>query len=173
MQIPTDPAEVVQAAIRFEEEGHRILSEAGKRARHPLSRATFEFLAEQELAHIEAIKAFASSPDFDPSGLVPITKRQAGEKIKGLFAEFQSQFESTAGLDDERMEVYGVALDMERKGHDFYEHAAAQAEDPRARKLYEFLAGEETRHFELIQDTRDFLAQPDAFMAVEERWMQI
>ena len=76
-------------------------------------------------------------------------------------------------IDDKRHTAEALlrAIKSERYGHDFYEKAAELAHDPTARKLYQFLAGEEQKHFEIIQDTHDFLKQPDAFMAVEEQWM--
>ena len=172
-----DPKEVVDSAMKFELEGRGILSESAEKATHPLSKATFQFLADQELKHIEIIKAYAetvaASGEFDASGLSVVTKQQAGEQIKGLFAKFQSEFEATAGKEEERLEIYDVGMNMERYGHDFYKAAAAQATDPTAKKFYEFLAAEEIRHFEMIQDTRDFLAQPDAFQAIDEHWMTL
>jgi len=175
MEVPSDPKEVVEAALRFEAEGHKILTDARDKATQPLSKATFEFLAAQEVKHMETIRAFASAlsagGEFDASSVKPVTLLQAGDEIKGIFGQFKSAYEAAAGRADERMEVYEVALQMERRGHDFYREAADRATSEAARKLYAFLAEEEAKHFAIIQDTRDFLKQPDAFMAIEERWM--
>jgi rubrerythrin len=173
----SNPTEVAEAAMQFELEGRKILIDAGQKAQDPLSKATFQFLADQELKHIEAIKAFAASlageGKFDPSALqAPLTKLQAREGIKGIFAQFQSKFEATAGQEHERQEVYKVAMDMERRGHDFYESSAERSTDDTSKKLFKWLTGEETNHFEIIQETAEFLKQPDAIMAVQERWMQ-
>jgi rubrerythrin len=175
--IPKDPNEVVEAAMAFELEGRKILINAGAKAVDPLSKATFEYLANQELNHIEAIKAFAESlagtGSFDPNALgKPLTKLEAREGIQGIFARFKAQYEATAGKEDERQEVYKAAMDMERCGHDFYQCAAEQSADETSRKLFSFLMDEETKHFDIIQETAEFLKQPDAIMAVEERWMQ-
>lgn len=178
MSVPNDPKEVLDAAIEFELQGRKILDDAGVKAQDPLSKATFQFLADQELKHIETIQAFAQalaeSGGFNPSLIpTPMTRLQAREGISGLFSQFKSQFEATSGQDEERQKVYTVAMNMEHRGHDFYQDAADQATDESAKKLYTFLAEEENRHFEIIQETAEYLKQPDAFMAIDERWMQI
>ncbi|MHB1001794.1 MAG: ferritin-like domain-containing protein [Armatimonadota bacterium] len=177
MKISNDPKEVVKAALEFEMEGHKIFIDAGEKSKDPLSKATFKFLADQELQHIEAIKAFAASLEgkgkFDADTLGEyMTAAKAKKEIIGIFAQFKDQFEATAGDADERLEIYKVAMNMETRGHDFYGQAADEATDQTSRKMFRFLSDEEAQHFMLIQDTHDFLEQPDAFMAMEERWMQ-
>lgn len=175
--ILNNPKNVIDAALQFEEEGHRILLDARDKATHPLSKAAFEFLANEELKHIETIKAFAGSlegvGEFNASTLgTPITKRQAGERIRTIFEKLRERLNSTGReAIEERLDIYDAAMEMERRGYQLYEDIANKSEDETTRKLCRFLAGEEACHFELIQDTREFLKQPDAFMAIEERWM--
>jgi rubrerythrin len=175
-QIPNDPQKVAEAAMEYELEGRRILCESGEKATDPLSKSTFKFLADQELKHIEAIKSFAKclseNEEFDVTKIdAVVDKLEARKAIKGIYAEFQPQFEDAACEEEPRLEVYKVAMDMEDHGHDFYAAAAEQATDSASRILYEFLAAEEINHFEIIQETHDFLAQPDAFQAIDEHWM--
>lgn len=174
--IPDDPKAVVATAITNEIEGHKILQQSKEASRTPLARATFEFLANEELRHIELIKEFAESlaegKQWNPASLKETSLAEAGEGVRGIFARFATQFEEVRTSDDERLEVYKVAMDMERRGHDFYKGAAEMVSDTDAKALFRFLAGEERRHFQMIQDTHDFLEQPDALLAMEERWMQ-
>jgi rubrerythrin len=175
--IPENPREVVETALQFELEGRKILVDAGEKAKDPLSKATFKFLADQELKHIDAIKAYACALDegktFSCSTLGEhMDKSQAMAEIQKIFSKIKSEYESVEGKEDERQEVYEIAMDMERRGHDFYEKAASQTTNDTSRQLFQFLTGEETNHFEIIQETAEFLKQPDAIMAVEERWMQ-
>lgn len=178
MRIPDDPKEVIKAAMDFEADGYKIFVDAGENSTDPLSKATFNFLRDQEVIHIERIKQFAAmmegSGSFDLDSLgEPITVAKAKKEIGGIFKEFKSQFEATAGDPDERMEVYNVAMKMECRGHDFYGSAADEAKDEASRKIYRFLSDEEAQHYMIIDETYSFLMQPDAIMAVEERWMQI
>jgi rubrerythrin len=43
-------------------------------------------------------------------------------------------------------DVIDMAVQTETRGEQFYRQAAREAQDPEARQLFEFLAGEETRH---------------------------
>lgn len=178
MRIPDDPKEVIKAAMDFEAEGYKIFVDAGEKSTDSLSKATFTFLRDQEVIHMERIKQFAammeSGDEFDANSLgEPIDVAKAKKQIGGIFAEFKSQFEATAGDSNERMEVYNVAMKMECRGHDFYGSAADEAKDEVSRRIYRFLSDEEAQHYMIIQETYSYLMQPDAIMAVEERWMQI
>lgn len=177
MQSLNDPKQVLEMALQNELKGREILEGARENVQNPLAKATFEFLANEELKHIDLIQQFAAAltggdvPDVDD--LSALTTSDAKQHIKSIFERFRVAFEAAAATDEPRMEAYSVAEDMERQGHDFYQRAAEQATDEKSKKMYQFLADEEIKHFELIQDTHDYLQQPDAMMAVEERWMQI
>jgi rubrerythrin len=172
-----DPSAVLETAIANEMEGHRILQRGREAATEPLAKATFEFLANEELKHIEIIRDFAKTLDgvtpWDESVLKGGSLSDAFKHVRSIFERFGAQFEAVSASDHERLEIYEVAMDMERRGYEFYSRAAQQASDERARRLFSFLAGEEQRHFQMIQDTHDFLQEPDALLAMEERWMQI
>lgn len=174
--IAQDPNAILAAAIANEVVGHKILLQAKETALTALGSATFEFLANEELRHIEIIEKYAASLNseetWDGAKLAETSLSDAGSAIRSIFQRFATQFEEARTADDERLEIYQVAMDMERKGYQFYSAAAEKAEDTNAADLFRFLAHEEQRHFQIIQDTHDFLKQPDALLAMEERWMQ-
>lgn len=174
--IATTPEAAARQAIEFEIEGHKILSDARESTTDLRAKATFQFLAEQELHHIEVIKDFAKAlaagEAWEGAELSPISQAEIGSQLRGIFERFKAQYEEVSELPDAHLEVYQVALEMERRGYDFYKAAAAKTEDPGAKKLFEFLSLEEERHFEIIQDTHDFLANPAGYLAWDERWMQ-
>ncbi|MDO8589559.1 MAG: ferritin family protein [Armatimonadota bacterium] len=176
-QIADDARQVLEMALQNELKGREILEQAKENVENPLAKATFDFLAHEEDKHIAIIKQFASGltgeQELDMAELTTLTTPEAKQRIRSIFERFRVAFEEVSATDQPRLEAYRVAMDMERAGHDFYKRAALQASDEKSRRLYEFLAGEEIKHFELIQDTHDFLQQPDALLAVEERWMQV
>ena len=172
--IPDDAEQVLEMALQNELRAKEILEGAKENVENPLAKATFDFLANEELKHIAIIKQFAAGVSGEQElDMAELTTLEAKQQIRSIFERFRVAFEEVSATDQPRLETYRVAMDMERAGHDFYRRAAQQASDAKARRLYEFLAGEEIRHFELIQDTHDFLQQPDALLAVEERWMQV
>lgn len=172
-----DPSAVVEAAIQNELEGQAVLIRGKESATDPLAKATYEFLANEEIKHIELIEEYAASlagtKEWHPKHMDGIDLPEAAKKIRGIFERFGTAFEAAGATDNQRLETYKVAMDMERRGHDFYSKAAETATNEDAKKLFRFLAGEEAKHFQMIQDTHDFLDNPDAILALEERWMQI
>jgi rubrerythrin len=56
-------------------------------------------------------------------------------------------------------EAVKVAMQRERTAHDFYMKCASIVQDPGVKKMFEFLAKEETKHFDLLEKEYDrFLA---------------
>ena len=60
------------------------------------------------------------------------------------------------------------ALDNEKESFDNYSRAAVDAEEPELQDIYRFLAQEESKHYDLISNTVDFLADPDEWLYEEE-----
>ncbi len=57
-------------------------------------------------------------------------------------------------------EALQLAMKREKAANNFYLNAAAIVVDPGVKKLFEFLAHEETRHYELIEKEYDrFIAK--------------
>ena len=176
-ELPVSVSDVLAMALRNERRGYEILKDGEESAKTPLGKATFEFLASEEINHMRLIEGFADSigtgAAWQPGEMSPLTKRDAGEKIRSIFDRYAEDFAKAGEHGEERIDIYEAGLQMERFGHHFYSQASNETLDEQAKRLYEFLAKEESRHFELIQDTKDFLELPDALLAIEERWMTI
>jgi rubrerythrin len=52
-------------------------------------------------------------------------------------------------------EAVRIAMDREQKAREFYLASAAVVADPGVKKMFEFLAREEARHFELLEREYD------------------
>lgn len=167
-------AEVVETALNNERQGYKILSDASEVCEDKVAKATFQFLANEELKHIDIIQRFAASGlAAAPDPGAPLARVDVARAVKGIFEQFGWQYEQAASEAEAREEAYKTAMEMERHGYNFYKKAAEDAKDPKARKFFEFLAAEEIRHYEIIQETLEFVQAPDAMLAMEERWMQV
>ncbi len=56
------------------------------------------------------------------------------------------------------LDALKVALELEREGKQFFEETARRFESPLARRTFEFLAAEEERHIERIQEFYQIIA---------------
>jgi rubrerythrin len=71
----------------------------------------------------------------------------------------------------DEVDAVKVALDFEKKGHAFYENAAETAIGKKEKKLFEVLAVEEKRHYEVLENTFNFLQDTGNWFMWEEHGM--
>ena len=77
------------------------------------------------------------------------------------------------GMNNAAMEALKKALELEKRGQEFYAQAAARTVDPKGKEMFSSLADDEVMHAEVIQRQVDALAKgkgwivPEAFEIVE------
>ncbi|MFA6048456.1 MAG: ferritin family protein [Candidatus Micrarchaeia archaeon] len=86
--------------------------------------------------------------------------------IDGSLSEFEKRFETAFEKSDFISEGIKVALDFERESREFYEGAAKKNPDAGVRKLFEFLAGEEARHYAFLKELQESLEKNGKWIAV-------
>lgn len=163
--------EALSMAIDMEKEGRAFYLKTAEKATDNMTKEVFEFLAKEELKHIEAIKIFydnilaGSQSDYHKivGGDTPeVAKKAIYNLFKGL--------EDKVPTDKPDLEAFRFARDFEKKGERFYREAAAKAEDSNVKLLFNFLVEEEMRHFEMIDDSMAFLENPDEWFHRQEKW---
>jgi rubrerythrin len=166
---PRDDA--IHAAIEFEERGHTFFKESAARATDGFAREVFEFLAAEELNHLNAIKKFsAANAQGKPADadriIAELKSGKHQSSIKIIFDKMQGAV-PVAGTD---LDVYRFAMDFELKGEAMYKKAEAEADDPAAKKLYGFLVGEERHHFNIVESCLAYFENPAEFFHQREKW---
>ena len=163
--------EALSMAIEMEKEGRDFYLKTADKSADQMTREVFEFLANEELKHIEAIKTFydneiaGEKTDIDKV-LPDQTPEVARQAIFNLFKGLEQKVPS----DKPDMEAYAFARDFEKNGEKFYRQAAAKATDAEVKKLFEFLVEEELRHFQMIDDSMAFLENPEEWFHRQEKW---
>ena len=66
------------------------------------------------------------------------------------------------------LEIIQGAMDVERKGYVMYSNAVKTVQSERARDIFRHLAEEEQRHYSLLKNTYDFLADPEGWHGFDE-----
>ncbi|MCP4580605.1 MAG: ferritin family protein [candidate division Zixibacteria bacterium] len=163
--------EALSMAIEMEKEGQSFYRKTADKASDKMTKQVFEFLAGEEMKHIEAIKNFydseiaGQSSDFNEI-LGSYTPEKTRRAILGLFKGLGEK----APVDKPDMEAYSFARDFEKNGENFYREAASKATDENVKKLFEFLVEEEVRHFQMIDDSMAFLENPSEWFHRQEKW---
>lgn len=162
--------QALSAAIEMEEKGYSFYKEAATKARDPLARQVFDFLAGEEMHHIEAIKGFYDSyiagKAQSPNKLANRKSDSKSNVITNLFKNLTKDAPISGG----ELDAYKFAVDFERKGEAFYKKAETEAVDPDAKRLYNFLVGEERRHFKIVESCLLYFENPAEFFHQREQW---
>ena len=143
--------EPFQIALSLEREGQRLFLEAAKNTSSKLARQTFEFLAKEEIKHIEKIQKFYDALAQSGGEVLPDTEdSEADEKLESfnkMLESLNDDFKATTS----DVDAYRMALEFEGGTEVFYEQKLAEADNPRLKKFYKWLIDEEEMHSRLLK----------------------
>jgi rubrerythrin len=158
-------------SIEMENRGFSFYKDSAKNTADEITKSVFEFLANEELKHIEAINMFykseiaAAALDFDKL-ITSSTSKSIDKKIMRLFKELGKK----TSVDKSDIEIYRSACNLEKNSERFYRKAAAQATKSDIKKLFKFLIKEEMRHFHMLDDFRAFLVNLEKWSIRLDKW---
>ncbi len=149
-------SDVLAEAIRFETEGREFFLKAAERTKDYFGKMMFESIAEDELGHIKRIKGIHD--DGLASGTWESPPLPLGEKrLETIFQRAKGQIAEQVNVDADEMEAVRLAIQLERKGHQFYSRLADEAGEEAEKRFYIQLAEEETRHLSILQEMEGVL----------------
>jgi len=167
--------EALNLALRTEEEGYKLYKSGAEQSKNEFVRSIFQQLFKDELMHVSLIKRFYA--ELNQSG--SWVKMSAEEKnYKGLKGEIKTIFSQTlekvkAGkeaITDSDLKVYQKAIDFEQKGVKMYSQLYQETADVKARKFYAFLRDMEQEHSDVLDNTYQYLKDPNSWYMQKEGW---
>ena len=148
--------EVIRTAMEVEKSGHLFYRTMAEKARNPLAREIFTWLAQDEVGHLQTLEAlvpryqqgaFWDEEDF----VLPYLRRFAASE---LFPPAERLGELLAAEDFD-----GRALDLaiaaEDRFSDFFRGAAEHARNEEGREAFSWLADEEARHAQILRQRKE------------------
>ncbi|MGD2206333.1 MAG: ferritin family protein [Anaerolineae bacterium] len=156
---------VLGQAIHNEITGQQFYNDAAHHCVDPWAKEIFAVLAEEENQHTrlllleyEALETQGQWLDLEAAlaseAEVDITRFTFLDD--GMGQELFARQAVDRRIDD--LEALAFGIQMEEKAIDLYSQSVKTATDPRARKAYEFLVEEETRHYHQLRDRWEALA---------------
>lgn len=109
-------------------------------------------LAEDEARHRVAIEQLQKKVAVTPAQGVALD-------IKTVFDEMK-QDENTLQISVDAVDDYQKALDIEKRGIEFYKEKFAETEDADSKKLFEVLMRQETYHYKTVENLLDMVQKP-------------
>jgi rubrerythrin len=160
-----------ESAVTLEKEGHKFFTDSAEKSQDRLGREVFEFLAKEELKHIESIEAFRKSRregrSFAMEAVISKSRAETLHSgIEEIFRELEKEMKPTAA----DLEVYQLGMNFEARGVSFYKKVKEEATDLRAKELFAFLVGEEQKHYKILEDCYNYMENPAEFFHRREGW---
>lgn len=167
----TKALDALQIAIKLEIDSINYYQDATQKTKNDMGRATFASLAKEELGHIDIVKkAYATISEMNSwDAVAKLIPEKIDESKKTIFQTLKQELQQKIKPDIDDMKALQIAMDIENTGYKFYEKSAQETIDPIGKKLFEFLKGEENRHWDLLRNTYEYLSDPGLWFAKEEK----
>ena len=172
---------ILRRAMQIERDGYRFYNEAAERAVGERGRNVFRGLAADEEKHLRLLlfeyKSLESGQGWiDPTDgvrdasyqdlvLDPANPDLPGEEVPEPWPIFSPAREPSLEGDVAALEF---GMETEELSYDLYKRAAEEQTDRVAKQVYELLAREENRHYEILQSSRDYLVDNETWWDDEE-----
>ena len=150
---------VFDFAVKMELDGRRFYEKLAKGTDSVGLRNIFLQLADDEKKHHEifvALKNQARPPAMEDSSAL--------EQAKNVFEDLLAR-KQDLGPGKGDLEAYHHAMGLEAQSFRLYEGAAEKEKDPGLKELLLRIAGEEHKHFDILQNIHDFVNAPSQYLA--------
>ena len=146
-------------ALGLEQRGRRFYVEAAERTSDPKGAETFRSLADDEVLHADIIQRQIDSLEKG-EGWELSDGMAGGDADLGtpLFPKGKVDLEKAVRPDASDLEALLFALKIENDSFDLYARQAQAATDLKAKEVYEYLAGAERTHFNLLMSNYEHLS---------------
>ena len=149
--------DVYDYAMQLEKDGENYYREAARRSQHKGLTGILTMLADAEVVHYGVFKRMK---EHEPWQLPEAT---IVKDVKNIFVRMREEGK-LEGISVSEIELYTKAQDIEKATEDFYREKGAQVEDRTSGKPSCKVAGEEHKHYLILQEIIDFISRPQQWL---------
>ena len=167
--------EAMKIAIQNEGKSIKLYQDAALNTINPIVKKSLQFLAEWETEHLDKIKRAKAHimGELEIFDIDVECKDDPMCVVKEFFSKNIDDFKLLLKGESSDLKVYEIAMDIEKRGGEFYKKAANQTEDPGAKELFEYLAREEEAHYKALEAMHTYLMDPESWPMDEQEWFQV
>ena len=154
--------DALELTLAVERRGYSFYTHASKKTQDTGGRRMFLQLAEEESEHLERLQGEYRTLMEENEWLRREPSRlPASRKIAGEIFPQRKLLQMEVSDETTHLEALGIAIDLERKSHHFFNNFARQLEDLRGRKVFRDFAREERSHLEGLLEEYESLKRDD------------
>ncbi len=148
---------VYDYAMQMEKDGENYYREGASRSAHKGLTRILTMLADAEVIHYNVFSKMKEGTPWQSPDTTIL------KDVKNIFVRMkeEGQLESI-GVSE--IDLYTKAQDIEKMTEDFYRERAAQTENPTERETFLQVAGEEKKHYFILQQIIDFVSRPEQWL---------
>jgi len=140
-----------EIARKMETDAVEFYKEAAGKTSHPVGKEIFLSIMEDEIRHTKMIEAVLKGMGISDENAEPM------DRIMSIFEEMRPELEKKLTATSDDKEALRIAMEMEKKGFEFYQQAEAEATDEKTKALFSKLAKDEDQHYRVFANTYNFL----------------
>jgi rubrerythrin len=153
---------IFEEAIRFETDGREFFLNAAEKSRNPFTKTVFQMIAEEERDHIKKIQQFFKSYSVSEKEEIPLGMKEEN-LLQNVFRQAIDQMDQSVIVDADEMKAIRLAIQLEIKGHEFYDRLAKEATDDFEKVFYRYLAQAEDIHFSVLRQMEEAVMSQKTF----------
>jgi rubrerythrin len=149
----------IEFAIGLEMDSKRFYLEQAERTEDHGLKSIYHTLAEEESIHARILKSKAET--------LPYELIDTHAEIKNIFVEI-GKYKDIIKQAPNAADVYGIALQNEKKSLDLYKELRQETTDDREIKIYDFLIEQENDHYKVIEQLLELVKRPQEWVESAE-----
>jgi rubrerythrin len=149
--------DVYDYAMQLERDGESYYREAAAACANKGLKKVFTMLADAEVVHFNVFKAMK---EHEP---VRLSEATLLKDVKNIFVQIKEEG-GLEGVNDAQIGLYRKAQEIEKQTEDFYLSKAPLAEGPAEKEVFLRVAGEEHKHYLLLERLIDFVLRPEQWL---------
>lgn len=153
---------ILNLGIQKEQAAHEFYVHAAENTDHELGKKMFGRLADQETQHEELLAGWAEEGECPADTEFPAPDEDMLERG-------HKEVDKIVAGETGDLEAIELGQQMERKAIQFYEDAAAEAEDQDSKDLLMRLKAEEDKHLALLTDLYEYMKDPNLWSVRDEK----
>ncbi len=167
--------EALKLALQTEEEGYKLYKSGADHSNNKFVKSIFQQLFKDELMHMDLIKRFYAHLNKSASWTQLDAKERNYKGLKGeiktIFSSYLDKIQqSTTAFSDYDLDIYEKAIEFEKKGILMYDKLYKATSDDKAKKFYSFLRDMEQDHADILDNTFQYLKNPEGWHLGQEGW---
>jgi rubrerythrin len=150
--------DIYEYAMQMEKDGEDFYREIARQSPNKGIKTIVTMLADDEVRHYNAIEKMKSDEASELVDTAVLTD------AKNVFVQLKESGEKFTSDETNQIRLYQKALDIEKKSRDFYTQKAGEVSGANVKELFLRLAGEEQKHYVLVENIIDFLSRPETWL---------